>query len=86
MKNMKYFDEEIKATIANVIIGVVTGYVSFLLKQPLVSLAVAVVAFICLSFLAKKAFNVKKEKKWWLSPATTFFLAWIVSWTLFYNM
>ena len=83
---MKYFDEEIKVTIANVLAGIATGYVSFLLNRPLVSLVVAVVAFICLSFLAKKAFSVKKEKKWWLSPVTTFFLAWIVSWTLFYNM
>ncbi len=83
---MKYFDEEIKVTILNILLGFVIGYISFLLNQPLLSLAIAVIAFICISFLAKKAFNVKKEKKWWMSPVTTFFLAWIVFWTLFYNI
>lgn len=83
---MKYFDEEIKVTIANVLLGIVIGYMSFLLNQPLINLVVAIAAFIAMTFLAKKAFNVKKEKKWWMSPVTTFFLAWIVSWTLFYNI
>lgn len=83
---MSYADEEIKVTAANAVAGIVLGYVSFRLNQPLLSLVLAIAAFAALSWAAKKAFKVKKERKWWLSPATIFFLAWIVSWTVFYNI
>lgn len=84
--SMPYFDEEIKVTLSNLVAGAVLGYVSFRLNSALLSLLLAVVAFLALSFAAKRAFGVKKERKWWLSPVTIFFLSWLVSWTVFYNL
>lgn len=83
---MTYLDDDIKSTAINLVLGIATGYVSFILNMPLASFALAAAIFIAVSFLTKRVLRLKKERKWWLSGTFVFALSWIVSWTILYNL
>ena len=83
---MTYLDDDIKSTAINLVVGILVGYVSFLLNRPLVSLFVAIIAFVAVSFVTKRTLKLKKERKWWLSGTFIFALSWLVSWTVLYNL
>lgn len=83
---MAYFDDDIKSTAANMLLGIIMGYVSFLLNAPLASLLAAAAVCAGASLISKRFLRLKKEKKWWLGGAFVFALTWIISWTLLYNL
>ena len=84
--NMNYFDDEIKTTMINVVLGIIVGYASFALNNALASLAAAVIIFSAASFLLKNWLKMKTERKMLVSGAFVFALAWIISWTVLYNL
>lgn len=86
MMFMAYFDDDIKSMLINIVLGIAAGYISFRLNYALLGLVVAVVVYAAGSLLTKKLLKLKKERKWWLSGTFVFFLSWIISWTVLYNL
>ena len=81
-----YFDLELRSALINAVIGGIVGYVSFLINQPIMNLALAIAVLAGMSFILKKVWKIKKERKWWISNAVLVFIfVWLIVWTIFYN-
>lgn len=82
-----YFTGEIKLTLLFAVLGIVVGYVSFLLNNNLLSLA----AMIVIAFVAREAIKrkrgIKEGFKWWLGNGLVVYVfLWLVTWIIFYNL
>jgi len=82
---MAYFDTELKTTIIFAAVGIVMGYVSFLINYTSIAAVAAIVVFVVLHFVVKKLLKIQEEKKWWSTMAVVYFLLWLIVWTIFYN-
>lgn len=83
----KYFDVDLKTTLEFAAIGIVVGYVSFLLKNNMASLAVMLAIMGAGWLLMRKMVKEKKDAKWWLGNGLVIYaFSWFVSWTIFYNV
>ncbi len=80
----EYFDVELKSVLTNAVAGAVLGYVAFIINNPLLNLLMAIVIFAVLSYILKKTIKMGREHSFY-SVALTFFLAWLIVWTIFYN-
>ena len=87
MNIKEYFDIDLRITLLSAIIAAITGYVSFIINEPLQSLGIAVVIVAVLAFFLKKIFKIEKERKWWISNCIIIFMfTWLIVWTIFYNL
>ena len=70
------------------IVGIVIGYASFLINIPLVSLVLMIIIGAVLTFAAGKAFKPKAVggKRWWSSAIAVYVFAWLIVWTILFNM
>ena len=85
MNLKEYFDPELKATIAFSIIGIIVGYASFLIRNSLMALSVAI-AVMVVSYFALNS-KMKKDTKWWLGNGVVVYIfLWILVWSIFYTM
>ena len=81
----EYFDPELKATIAFSIVGIIVGYASFLIRNSLMALVVAIAVMVVSYFVLNS--KLKKDTKWWLSNgAVVYIFLWILVWSIFYTM
>jgi hypothetical protein len=76
---------EVKGVLLFAVIGVIMGYVSFLLVSPLRSLILAI-AILVGSILVIRRFWKIKEKGYWSNKIVVYIFVWIIVWTIFYNM
>ena len=84
MKLSEYFDTELKSTIVHVILGVIAGYASFLSNATSIGFLSALVGLgIGYAFSLQ---YLKWEMKKWYGSAFVLFVAWLIVWTLFYNV
>ena len=85
MNLKEYFDPELKATIAFSLIGIIVGYASFLLRNSLMSLGLAIGVMVAAYFVLNS--KLRKDTKWWLSNgAVVYIFLWILVWSIFYTM
>lgn len=83
----KYFDADLKTTLAFTAVGIVVGYASFFLKNNTASLALMLVILAAGKLAVQKALKEKKDAKWWLGNGLVVYIfSWFVSWTIFYNV
>lgn len=76
-----------KAYLANVILAVIFGYVSFLLEQPVLSLGMAMFLFFVLSMITRHLLGIGSSLYDWMKKTmTTFFVPWFITWTIFINL
>ncbi|MFH0830408.1 MAG: hypothetical protein V1887_04600 [Candidatus Aenigmatarchaeota archaeon] len=73
------------------LVGIVAGYVSFVLVSPEIAVVLAVIVAAGLNFaagkLAKDVPPEKKGLKWWLTNGgLCYFLLWFVAWVLALNL
>ena len=81
----EYFDPELKATIAFSIIGIIVGYTSFLIRNSLMSLALAIIIMLGTYFVLNS--KMKKDTKWWIGNGVVVYIfLWILVWSVFYTM
>lgn len=79
--------KDLMVTIVNAVVAAVVGYFSFLINQPLSSLALAIIVMAGLYFASKVVLKIDEDKKWWLGNAfSVYIFTWFVVWTLFYNI
>ena len=85
MNLKEYFDPELKATIAFSVIGIIVGYASYLIRNSLMALVLAIVVMIGSYFVLNT--KIKKDTKWWLgNGAVVYIFLWILVWSIFYTM
>jgi hypothetical protein len=78
---------ESKSTIAFTLLGIVIGYVSFLLRNNYASLALAVVFLYLGSEIFKRVLKINEKFKWFLSNGGWIYLfIWFIVWIIFYNL
>ena len=83
----KYFDIDLRTTIFFAVLGIVVGYVSFLVKSNIASLVIMIIVLVAAKFLGQKMVKEKKDSKWWLGNGMiVYILLWFVAWTVFYNV
>ena len=81
----EYFDPELKATIAFSIIGIIVGYASFLIRNSLMALVVAIIVMGGTYFVLNS--KMKKDTKWWIGNGVVVYIfLWILVWSIFYTM
>lgn len=85
-KIKSYFDLELRAAIVYTVLGVIAGYLSFRAGNPPAGLMAALLIFGAASFLLKKAWNIKKPAKNWVSNGLFFLMIWFITYTIFYNI
>lgn len=84
MKFDEYFDAEIKSTIVHLLLGVVSGYVSFLVNATSMGFLFALIA--AGIGYAYSIMLLKQDTKKWYGSAFVLLLTWLIVWTLFYNV
>ncbi len=78
---------EMKLTFTNFALGVVMGYISFALNQPILSAFVSLTGMAVVNFSMKKILKIQEERNWWFGNAVAVFIfSWFVVWTIFYNL
>lgn len=82
---IKFFDLELKIILIFTCVGIITGYVSFLINSPLRNLILTLAILAGITLATKKIFRVKESIKWWFKPAIIYLFIWLIVWTIFYN-
>lgn len=89
---------ELKTTLIHVVAGCILGFVSSLLTNNLIVLAMMLVAMLATGQVVQRVFNIKPakdektgsmkyDKKWWLSNGVyPYVIFWLLVWILFYNL
>lgn len=74
-------------TIIYVIAGIVLGYVSFILNNHLISVAVTIASLVVIAGLLKKLLKIDEGFKWFLSHGGWLYLfVWFITWVVFFNL
>ncbi len=75
------------STIAFTILGIIIGYVSFLLSNNYLSLAVAVIFLYVGAQLFKRIFKINEKLNWfWTNGGWIYLFMWFIVWIVFYNL
>ena len=75
------------STIAFTILGIIIGYVSFLLSNNYLSLGVAVVVLYIGAQLFKRIFKINEKLNWfWTNGGWIYLFMWFIVWIVFYNL
>jgi len=75
------------STISYAIVGIVAGYISFLINRPLISFMLMLVIGYFTMLCIKKAAKIERELKWWLGNGIVVYIfLWLIVWTIFYNI
>lgn len=79
--------KERSVMIVSSLVGIVVGYISFLLNAPLMNIVLALIVLAVMDVVLSKALKVQEKRKWWLGNSDiAFILVWFVSWSLFFNV
>ena len=78
---------ESKTTIAFTILGIIVGYVSYILMNNYLSLALAIVFLYLGAEMFKRIFKINEKFKWFLSNGGWLYIfIWFIVWIIFYNL
>lgn len=78
---------ENKITIAYVILGILMGYLSYLLKNNYLSLTIAIIILYLGSEAFKRIFKINENFKWfWSNGGWIYIFIWFIVWIIFYNL
>ena len=80
-----------KASVVFAFVGVIMGYVSFLitnsLETNLLQPFIAILAMVFTSEIMKYTLKIKKDFKWFLSSGGwLYYFVWFVTWVVFFNL
>ncbi|MFH0929404.1 MAG: hypothetical protein V1818_03550 [Candidatus Aenigmatarchaeota archaeon] len=76
-----------KSNLIYVLAGIVIGYMSYLLNDEFMSLGLAIVSFVLVAGLVKKAFKVEEKFKWfWSNGGWLYLFIWFITWVVFFNL
>ena len=74
------------SVLVHAVVGVIAGYVSFLVNDNLGAVGVIFLTAVIMRQAANKIAKEKKDIKWWLgNGAGTLILLWFISWMIFFN-
>jgi len=73
------------------IIGIILGYLSFVLtgitSSPELNVLILVAVLFLTKFILQQALKIKKPMNWWLSNGVVVCIfLWLIVWTIFYNL
>jgi hypothetical protein len=75
-----------KTTIIYVILGILIGYVSFLLGNEFLALGLAFVSLFLIAEILKKAFKIDSKFKWfWSNGGWMYLFIWFIVWVFLLN-
>jgi hypothetical protein len=86
---IKYLNNEIKTTLSFSFLGIIVGYLSFLISNRIYGLVFAIVVLYAAMIIFKKLFNIKErlKSKWWLSNAVIVYIfIWLIVWSIFITL
>ena len=80
-------EDKIKIMMAYVIVAIIAGYISSVVNEPIIAFVIALAFGIGASYLLKMKFAPEESLKWGLGKGLgTYFLAWYVIYTIFFNI
>jgi len=78
---------ENKSIIAFTLLGILMGYISYLLKNNFLSLGIALVFLYAGGELFKRLFKINENFKWfWSNGGWIYLFIWFIVWIIFYNL
>lgn len=78
---------ENQSAIFYIILGVVLGYASFLMKNNLFATGLAVAGFFVGAFVLENLLGEQRGYKWFFSNGGwIYFFVWFIAWVVFYNL
>lgn len=85
-KIRSYFDRELVSTLAYTVFGIIAGYFSFIISQPLKAVVIAAVMMVVATLFIRFILRVKEKYGWYLKNGIMIFLlVWFIAWTVFFN-
>ena len=82
-----YFDAGLKTTTAFAIVGILVGYLSFLINNAPLAFVFMVIVGVVFVLILKKIMKIAEEWKWWFGNGLIVYIfLWLVVWTVFYNL
>lgn len=70
----------------HLIVGIIVGYICFLLNAPLYSAILGVVIGYALKQASVKLFNEKEGGWWFANGGIIYIFAWLIAWIIFFNL
>jgi len=78
---------KLKSTLVYVIIGVIIGYISFLINNEFLALGLAVVVLFLIAEVLKRVLKLDTKFKWfWSHGGWIYLFIWFITWVIFYNL
>jgi len=78
---------ENKTTLAFTILGIIIGYVSYLLNNSYLALTAAFVFLYIGTEVFKKVFKINEKFRWfWSNGGWIYIFIWFIVWIIFYNL
>jgi hypothetical protein len=78
---------ENKTNVAFTLLGILMGYVSYLLNSNYLSLLVALVFLFIGAEVFKRIFKINEKLKWfWSNGGWAYIFVWFIVWIIFYNL
>lgn len=79
--------KESKIIICYIIIGIIMGYISFLIRHNTGALLLALIVLVVAAKIMGKLFKIEEKFKWFFSNGGWIYLfIWFISWVIFYNL
>ncbi|MCD6476801.1 MAG: hypothetical protein J7K26_01380 [Candidatus Aenigmarchaeota archaeon] len=69
------------------IASIIIGYLSFWLKNPMLSFVIAIFVLVIIAKLLKKIYKINEKFSWFMSNGGIIYIfLWIIVWTILYNL
>ncbi len=79
--------KESKVIISYIVIGMIMGYISFLLKNNIGALFLALIVLWVSAKLISKILKIEEKFKWFFNNGGWIYLfIWFITWVIFYNL
>ncbi len=83
---MSYLDNELKALLPFAVLGIIVGYISFLINFTSAAAVLMIIVAVAAKFAVAKIIKVKEDWKWWFGNAIiAYIFLWLVVWTIMFN-
>ncbi|MBI5332038.1 MAG: hypothetical protein HZB65_00535 [Candidatus Aenigmarchaeota archaeon] len=81
----RWWNTDLKFSLIFFALGVIMGFVGYVINVPLKSGIIALVVFIGAALLFQKTQNLKEGKGWWFSKFIVYIFFWFMAWTVFHT-
>ncbi|MFH0836845.1 MAG: hypothetical protein V1870_01830 [Candidatus Aenigmatarchaeota archaeon] len=81
----KWWNNDLKFSLLFFALGVIMGFVGYVINVPMRSGLLALAVFLGLAFAINKMQKLEENKGWWVSKFVIYIFFWFLVWTVFHT-